>query len=66
MSNAEYVRHTIEARSSPVCMGIQRRIVSIDGHQVPWVCGKMADVWKAYKQMRKQMNHRLIDWIRNE
>ena len=46
-------RHTIEDRSSPVCMGVQRRIVSRDGHKGPWVCGKMTEVWKAYKRMRK-------------
>jgi hypothetical protein len=34
-------------------MGVQRRIVSRDGHKGPWVCGKMAEVWKAYKRMRK-------------
>lgn len=49
-------RHTIEDRSSPVCMGVQRRIVSRDGHEGPWVCGKMAEVWKAYKRMRRAAN----------
>jgi len=49
-------RHTIEDRSSPVCMGVQRRIVSRDGHTGPWVCGKMAEVWKAYTRMRKAAN----------
>jgi hypothetical protein len=49
-------RHTIEDRFSPVCMGVQRRIVSRNGHTGPWVCGKMAEVWKAYKRMRKAAN----------
>lgn len=52
-------RHTIEQRSSPVCMGVQRRIVSRDGHQGPWVCGTMSEVWKAYKRMRKAANTQL-------
>ena len=49
-------RHTIEERSSPVCLGVQRRIVSRDGHEGPWVCGKTAEAWKAYKRMRKTAN----------
>ena len=49
-------RHQIEERASPVCMGVQRRVVSIAGHNGPWVCGTMSQVWKAYKQMRKSCN----------
>jgi hypothetical protein len=37
-------------------MGVQYRIVSIEGHEGPWACGKMAKAWKAYKQTRRAAN----------
>ena len=47
------IKYFIEERASQWCMGIERRIVSESG-KGPWVCGKMAEVWREYKRMRRK------------
>lgn len=58
-------RYRVENRSSPVCMGVQRRVVSPD-HVGPWVTGNTAAAWKAYKAARRDQDAKLLETWKRE